>query len=97
MHYWSRYCCLAKKCQPAVSILCFLRLFALAGWCWGFGALWYFLPGGGGGLILFEQWAGHRLLSEKVTRPHERAYRPISISSVLVSEALHQQPGQSME
>ena len=24
-------------------------------------------------LILFEQWAGHRLLSEKVTRPHVRA------------------------
>ena len=23
-------------------------------------------------LILFEQWAGHRLLSEKVTRPHVR-------------------------
>ena len=28
-------------------------------------------------LILFEQWAGHRLLSEKVTRPHVRAHRPI--------------------
>ena len=28
-------------------------------------------------LILFEQWAGHRLLSEKVTRPHVRANRPI--------------------
>ena len=26
-------------------------------------------------LILFEQWAGHRLLSEKVTRPH---VRPVS-------------------
>ena len=33
-------------------------------------------------LILFEQWAGHRLLSEKVTRPHVRAHRPISFSSV---------------
>ena len=31
-------------------------------------------------LILFEQWAGHRLLSEKVTRPHVRAGRPISVS-----------------
>ena len=28
-------------------------------------------------LILFEQWAGHRLLCEKVTRPHVRANRPI--------------------
>ena len=28
-------------------------------------------------LILFEQWAGHRLLSENVTRPHVRAHRPI--------------------
>ena len=28
-------------------------------------------------LILFEQWAGHRLLNEKVVRPHLRAHRPI--------------------
>ena len=28
-------------------------------------------------LILFEQWAGHRLLSEKVTWPHVRANPPI--------------------
>ena len=27
-------------------------------------------------LILFEQWAGHRLLSEKVAGPHVRANRP---------------------
>ena len=33
-------------------------------------------------LILFEQWAGHRLLSEKVTSPHVRANRPILISCV---------------
>ena len=26
--------------------------------------------------ILFEQWAGHRLLSERVTRPYVRANRP---------------------
>ena len=37
-------------------------------------------------LILFEQWAGHRLLSEKVTRPHVRTNRPILIPSVPVSE-----------
>ena len=37
-------------------------------------------------LILYEQWAGHRLLSEKVTRPHVRANRPILIPSVPVSE-----------
>ena len=30
-------------------------------------------------LILFEQCVGHRLLSEKVTRPHVRANRPILI------------------
>ena len=39
-------------------------------------------------LILFEQWAGHRLLSEKVTRPHSRAGRPILIPSVPVSEGI---------
>ena len=39
-------------------------------------------------LILFEQWAGHRLLGEKVTRPHVRAGRPISVSSVPVSEGM---------
>ena len=39
-------------------------------------------------LILFEQWAGHRLLSEKVTRPHVRAGRPVSVSSVPVSEGI---------
>ena len=39
-------------------------------------------------LILFEQWAGHRLLGEKVTRPHVRAGRPISVSSVSVSEGI---------
>ena len=39
-------------------------------------------------LILFEQWAGHRLLSEMVTRPHVRAYRPIWIPSVPVSERI---------
>ena len=39
-------------------------------------------------LILFEQWAGHRLLSEKVTRPHVRADRSMLIPSVLVSEGI---------
>ena len=39
-------------------------------------------------LILFEQWAGHRLLSEKVVRPHVRAGRPISLPSVPVSEGI---------
>ena len=37
-------------------------------------------------LILFEQWAGHRLLNEKVIRPHLRAHRPNYFSSVPVSE-----------
>ena len=39
-------------------------------------------------LILFEQWAGHRLLSEKVVRPHVRAGRPILFPSVPVSEGI---------
>ena len=39
-------------------------------------------------LILFEQWACHRLLREKVTRPHVRAHRPILIPSVPVSEGI---------
>ena len=39
-------------------------------------------------LILFEQWAGHRLLSEKVTRPHVRANRLILVPSVPVSEGI---------
>ena len=38
--------------------------------------------------FLFEQWAGHRLLSEKVTRPHVRANRAILIPSVPVSEGI---------
>ena len=37
-------------------------------------------------LIIFEQWAGHPLLSEKVT--HVRANRPILIPSVPVSEGI---------
>ena len=39
-------------------------------------------------LILFEQWAGHRLLSEKVAGPHVRAGRPILFPSVPVSEGV---------
>ena len=39
-------------------------------------------------LILFEQWAGRRLLSEQVTWPHVRADRPILIPSVPVSEGI---------
>ena len=39
-------------------------------------------------LILFEQWAGHMLLSEKVTRPHTRANRPVLIPSAPVSEGV---------
>ena len=38
--------------------------------------------------ILFEQWAGHRLLSERVTRLHVGANRPIWIPSVPVSEGI---------
>ena len=44
-------------------------------------------------LILFEQWEGHRLLTEKVTRPHVRTHRPISISSVPVSAGIEIRQG----
>ena len=44
-------------------------------------------------LILFEPWAGHRLLSEKVTRPYVPAHSPISISSVPVSQGLEIRQG----
>ena len=43
--------------------------------------------------MFFEQWAGHRLLSEKVTRPHVRALRSMSISSVPVSEGIEIRQG----
>ena len=39
-------------------------------------------------LILFEQWAGHLLLSEKVTWPHVGADRPTLLPSVPVSEGI---------
>ena len=39
-------------------------------------------------LTLFEQWAAHRLLSEKVTGPRTRANRPILIPSVPVSKGI---------
>ena len=39
-------------------------------------------------LILYEQWAGHRLLSVKVTWPHLRADRLVYFSSVPVSEGV---------
>ena len=39
-------------------------------------------------LILFEQWAGHRLLNEKVFRPHVRAGRSVLLPSVPVSEGI---------
>ena len=39
-------------------------------------------------LVHFTPWAGHRLLSEKVTRHHVRAHRPITVSSVPVSEGI---------
>ena len=37
-------------------------------------------------LFLLEQRAGHRLLSEKVTRAHLRADHSVLIPSVLVSD-----------
>ena len=46
--------------------------------------------------ILFEQWAGHRLLSQEVTRPHVRANHPILIPSVPVSEGIEIRHGLSV-
>ncbi len=65
----------------SVGILCFTSFFGTLHWPIGsddigqFGVSFWEL------LILFEQWAGHRLLSEKMTRPHVRADRPILIRS----------------
>ena len=66
----------------SVSLLCKFTFF-LASLHWRAGADdMGFLP------VLFEQWAGHRLLSEKVTRSHVRALRPSTISSVPASEEI---------
>ena len=39
-------------------------------------------------LILFEQWLGHGLLSQKVTRPHMRANRPFLLPPAPASEGI---------
>ena len=44
-------------------------------------------------MILLEQWAGHRLLIEKVIRLRARAHSPISISSVPVTEGIEIRKG----
>ena len=44
-------------------------------------------------LILFERWACHKLLSDKVTSPHVRADRPTLIPSVPVSEGIEIRQG----
>ena len=44
-------------------------------------------------LILFEHWLGHRLLSEKVTRMHLRANRPICFPPAPVSEGIQIRQG----
>ena len=56
-----------------MSILCLYRLFALATGAEDLGLGVSYLEI----LILFEQWAGRRLLSEKNTRPHVCAHRTI--------------------
>ena len=47
-------------------------------------------------LILFEQWAGHCLLTEINARPHVRAHRPISVSSVPVTEGIEIRQGAAL-
>ena len=44
-------------------------------------------------LIHFEHWSGHRLLSEKLTRPHIRPNRPILIPPAPVSEGVEIRQG----
>ena len=71
----------------SVSMLCkFTAFLGTLQWSAGAEGIGHFGVSFLKGLILFEQWAGHRLLSEKVTPPHVRANRPILITSVLVSE-----------
>ena len=83
----------------SVGILCefeafFFWYFTLACWCavdmGHFGVSFLEI------LILFEQWASHRLLSEKVTRPHFRPNRPIFILSAPVSEGVENRQGVSL-
>ena len=42
---------------------------------------------------MLGKWAGHKLLSEKVTRPHFRPNRPILIPSAPVSEGVELRQG----
>ena len=73
----------------SVSLLC--KLVAFLGslhWPADYGDMVHFGISYSEAVILLERWAGHRLLIEKVTRPHVRANRPISISSVPVSEGI---------
>ena len=44
-------------------------------------------------LFLFEHWLGHRLLSEKVTRMHLRANRPVCFPPTPVSEGIQIRQG----
>ena len=70
---------------PGPTVLVFVKFTSFLGtlhWPIGFDVSFLEL------LILFEQWAGHPLLSEKVSRPHVRANRPILIPSVPVSEGI---------
>ena len=55
--------------SPSFLVLCTGLLVLLTWLILGFPFLELLL------LILFEQWAGHRLLSDKVTGPHVRARR----------------------
>ena len=79
-------CCVSLPCKP-VAFLGSLHWPADSGDLGHFGISYLEV------LVLFEQWAGHRLLTEKVTRPHVRAHRPISISSVPVSEGIEIRQG----
>ena len=69
----------------SVQIYCFFMYFA----CFGLLVLWIWdTLGFFSRFIDLEQRAGHRLLSEKVVRPHEHVHLQIFISSVLVSEGI---------
>ena len=73
----------------SVGILCkFTSFLSTLHWPLGFDDFGHFGVSFGELLFFFEQWAGHRLLGDKVTRPHVRANRPIFIPSVPVSEGI---------
>ena len=73
----------------SVSILCkFTSFFGTLHWPVGSEEMGHFWFSYLELLVLFEQWAGHRLLNEKVIRPHLRAHRPTSFPLFLCQRGI---------